>query len=106
MNAGTRETCGGAVAVSVGCEQICMRIPRLETETLRGFIDDEILPQVDRYRGTTWAVDLSEYEDGLTLSLAEMLARLGEEARWRGCMVTFSGVGNALVLPRRASTAW
>jgi hypothetical protein len=90
------------MAVSVGCDRISVRIPRLETETLGGFFDDELLPQVDRYRGTTWVVDLSEYEDGMTLCLAETLARLGEEARWRGCAVTFSGIGNEFLLSHRA----
>ena len=88
------ETHAGGFVVGVDRERINVRIPRLETEMFGSFIDDELLPRVDRFRGTSWAVDLSEYEDGLTLSLARMLERLGEEARRRGCMVTFSGISD------------
>ena len=68
-----------------------VRIPRLDAERQGLYVEEEFLPQVGRYSGTTWVVDLSEYQDGITLSLARMLERLNEEARRRGCSLQFYG---------------
>ena len=92
MNRGAAETRAERSAAMGDPGQVSVRIPRLDAEKQAVYIDEEFLPQVGRYAGTTWNVDLSEYQDGITLSLARMLERVNEEARWRGCCVRFSGV--------------
>ncbi len=95
MNVGATETRIGGPAVSIGCDRINMRIPFVEAGAEGGFIDEELLPRVGQYFGTTWVIDLSEYEGGLTLSAVGILVRLGEEARCRKCAVMYSGLGGS-----------
>ena len=84
-------------AFSADGEKIMVRIPRLDADAPGNFVDEAFLPRVNLNSGSTWIVDLSEYSDGITLSLAEMLARLNEEARGRGCVIRFSGMNDAFV---------
>ena len=92
MNRDTRESAADGFKISIDHKHANVRIPHLEGDAQVDFVDDEFLPRVDCRGVDTWVIDLSEYEDGLTLPLAGVLIRLGEEARSRGCAVRFSGV--------------
>jgi hypothetical protein len=95
MNGDFQNTTAGGLAVVADRERISMLIPLLEADMHGGYIEEELLPKIGRYRGITWTVDLSAYEEGLTLSLAGLLAHLHEEAHGRGCVLTFVGLSGA-----------
>ena len=76
----------------VGSQYPEVRIPRGDSEGQRLFMEEELLPSVVGHSETSWVIDLSEYQDGVTLAFAGTLANFREEARLRGCEVKYKGL--------------
>ncbi len=83
-----------------GC--FCVRIPKMDTEAQRAFLEEVLLPGVDSHSEGTWVIDLSEYGDGITLALAGGLARFCEAAQLRECQVRYTGLVSGIADCRRA----
>ena len=84
----------GGLPLRVGSKSTEMRIPRLEAEEQRLFVEEQLLSRVDRDLDGAWVIDLSEHAGGATLALAGMLVSFREKAWRRDCDVKFTGLMN------------
>jgi len=92
MTACTKAPGLGALLRRVGPECIEIRVPSMDAEEQRCFVEAELLAYADSHSEGTWIVDLSEYVNGVTLALAGGLAWFQEAARQRDCDVRFTGL--------------